>query len=339
MRRFLALVAGVGFLCTAAVRAQDDPGASFQEAQALMKEALQSKVASERASLEARQKYEQALSTLKGLKTLSPNWNADEVSKAAAECGKALAELTGDSTRAAGVAAAVKTAQGAAFIGHKKSKKYHRADCRYAVKASEGSRTYFNTREEAVAAGYSPCKTCKPDETGAAATSARPATEEKPEGASSKAARAPETPLSSGPFFGIASSKKVHRADCKWSKKVADKNKVFFAAYADAVKEGYSPCKLCRPDEAPGTAPVSASGGPATAPAAVESQTSPAAEGGAPAAKAAPAGKYVASSNGKTFHRADCAWAKGIDPSALVTYKTKEEAIAAGKKPCRICKP
>jgi micrococcal nuclease len=50
-------------------------------------------------------------------------------------------------------------------------------------------------------------------------------------------------------------------------------------------------------------------------------------------------GKFVAGSNGKTFHRSDCAWAKGIDPSALVNYKTREEATAAGKKPCRICKP
>ena len=330
MTKLLALVAGSGLLCAAAVRAQDDPGASFQGAQALMKEALQAKVASERASLEARQKYEQALSALKGLKTLSPNWNADEVSKAAAECGKALTELTGDSTHAAGVAAAAKTAPAAAFIGHKKSKKYHRSDCRYAVKASEGSRIYFSTREEAVAAGYSPCKACKPDETGSTATSARATMEEKPAGPASRTVSAAETPATTGPFFGIASSRKVHRSDCKWSKKVADKNKVFFATYADAMREGYAPCKLCRPDEAPASA---------SAPPAAETQSTTAPEASAPSAKAPATGKFVASSNGKTFHRSDCAWAKGIDPGALMTYKTKEEAIAAGKKPCRICKP
>ena len=64
MRRYLALIAAGGALCAAAVRAQEDPGAGFQEARRLMREALQAKVASERASLEARQKYEQALSCL-----------------------------------------------------------------------------------------------------------------------------------------------------------------------------------------------------------------------------------------------------------------------------------
>lgn len=299
-------------LCVTAVRAQEDPDASFKEAKGLMKEALQAKVASERSSLEARQKYEQALSSLKGLMVLSPNWNSDEVARAAEECQKALAQLTGDASR---TAAASKAAPAPAFVGHRKTKKYHKPECRYVQKVAEGSRIFFSSREEAETAGFTACKSCKPNE-GAASRAAE-----------SAGAEAVEKGLASGPFFGIPSSKKVHRADCKWSKKVADKNKVFFASCADALKAGYSPCKLCRPDEtqAPAAAPPAAETPQAAAPAA------------APPAPAA-AGAYVASTNGKTFHRAECAWAKGIDPSALVSYKTKEEA-AAGKKPCRICKP
>ena len=49
--------------------------------------------------------------------------------------------------------------------------------------------------------------------------------------------------------------------------------------------------------------------------------------------------KYVASKNSKVFHKATCSSAKRIKPGNLVTYKTREEAIQAGKRPCKICKP
>ena len=49
--------------------------------------------------------------------------------------------------------------------------------------------------------------------------------------------------------------------------------------------------------------------------------------------------KYVASKNSKVFHKATCSSAKRINPGNLVTYKTREEAIQAGKRPCKICKP
>jgi len=49
--------------------------------------------------------------------------------------------------------------------------------------------------------------------------------------------------------------------------------------------------------------------------------------------------KYVASKNSKVFHRADCSSAKRISPENLVGYKTRDEAIKAGKRPCKICKP
>jgi hypothetical protein len=49
--------------------------------------------------------------------------------------------------------------------------------------------------------------------------------------------------------------------------------------------------------------------------------------------------KYVASKNGEVFHTPNCRSAKRISPENLVVYKTREEAIKAGKRPCKVCKP
>jgi len=49
--------------------------------------------------------------------------------------------------------------------------------------------------------------------------------------------------------------------------------------------------------------------------------------------------KYVASKNSKVFHRPGCRWAGRIKPENLVGYESREEAIKAGKRPCKVCKP
>ena len=49
--------------------------------------------------------------------------------------------------------------------------------------------------------------------------------------------------------------------------------------------------------------------------------------------------KYVSSKNSKVFHIPDCTSAKRIKPENLITYNSKDEAINAGKRPCKICKP
>jgi len=49
--------------------------------------------------------------------------------------------------------------------------------------------------------------------------------------------------------------------------------------------------------------------------------------------------KYVASKNSKVFHKPDCTWAQRIAPKNLVGYTSRTEAIKAGKRPCKICKP
>jgi hypothetical protein len=48
---------------------------------------------------------------------------------------------------------------------------------------------------------------------------------------------------------------------------------------------------------------------------------------------------YVASKNSSVFHRADCRMARNISEGNLVTYNSRDEAIAAGKRPCKTCNP
>ncbi len=49
--------------------------------------------------------------------------------------------------------------------------------------------------------------------------------------------------------------------------------------------------------------------------------------------------KYVASRTSKVFHRTDCKWAKRISPKNFMGFKTREEAIRSGRRPCRSCGP
>jgi TolB-like protein len=57
------------------------------------------------------------------------------------------------------------------------------------------------------------------------------------------------------------------------------------------------------------------------------------------ASRKVPAGQYWSSKMAGLFHRADCARVNKIKPISLVIYKTREDAIAVGRKPCRDCQP
>jgi len=49
--------------------------------------------------------------------------------------------------------------------------------------------------------------------------------------------------------------------------------------------------------------------------------------------------KYVASKSSSVFHKPECRWAKNISEANLVIYTSKDEAIKAGKRPCKTCNP
>ena len=48
---------------------------------------------------------------------------------------------------------------------------------------------------------------------------------------------------------------------------------------------------------------------------------------------------YVSSKNSQVFHRPNCRSVKRIKPENLVGYNSRDEAIQAGKRPCKVCKP
>ena len=49
--------------------------------------------------------------------------------------------------------------------------------------------------------------------------------------------------------------------------------------------------------------------------------------------------KYVSSKNSQVFHSPECRSAKRIKPENLIGYNSRDEAIQAGKRPCKVCKP
>jgi hypothetical protein len=51
------------------------------------------------------------------------------------------------------------------------------------------------------------------------------------------------------------------------------------------------------------------------------------------------AGPFVASKSSSVFHRSECRWVRNIAARNRVTYATRAEAVQAGKRPCKTCKP
>ena len=49
--------------------------------------------------------------------------------------------------------------------------------------------------------------------------------------------------------------------------------------------------------------------------------------------------KYAASKNSDVFHYFSCSYVATITPKNLIRFKTREEAIASGRRPCKKCKP
>jgi len=72
-------------------------------------------------------------------------------------------EVSNDAAgKKAPVAMAGKESENGKFMGSITSKKYHRLDCRYALKIKPENRIYFQSIEDAKVQGYLPCKTCAP---------------------------------------------------------------------------------------------------------------------------------------------------------------------------------
>lgn len=58
--------------------------------------------------------------------------------------------------------ASVATVLAANYVGNANSGKFHYANCSFVGRMNPDNRVEFNTREEAINAGYIPCKRCQP---------------------------------------------------------------------------------------------------------------------------------------------------------------------------------
>ena len=100
---------------------------------------------------------DQALEESAAQKRPSEDATADKTSRAAAgEKGKPAAGA--ESLQASQSS----QQEGGMLVGSITSKKYHRPDCRYAIKIKADNRIYFQSGEDAERQGYLPCKFCSP---------------------------------------------------------------------------------------------------------------------------------------------------------------------------------
>jgi uncharacterized small protein (DUF1192 family) len=60
---------------------------------------------------------------------------------------------------------------------------------------------------------------------------------------------APTTPATAkGSYYiGNFNSRKFHRPDCKWAKKISPANRLVFKSRQDVINQGYQACKVCKP--------------------------------------------------------------------------------------------
>ncbi|MDN5363982.1 MAG: micrococcal nuclease [Eubacteriales bacterium] len=49
--------------------------------------------------------------------------------------------------------------------------------------------------------------------------------------------------------------------------------------------------------------------------------------------------KYIGNIRSRIFHRPDCQWAQKIALRNRVEFKSREEALEAGYRPCNVCSP
>ncbi len=101
-------------------------------------------------------------------------------------------------------------------------------------------------------------------------------------------------------YVASKGSDKYHLSDCGIAKNIKADNKVCFVAQEEAVKAGYAPCGVCKPDKNV---------------------------------------LVVASKGSDKYHLPGCGIAKSIKPENKIEFKSPAEAAKAGYSPCGVCKP
>ena len=110
-------------------------------------------------------------------------------------------------------------AQDAGFAASKGGEKYHYTTCGIAKKIAPDKLVKLASADEAVKAGYKPCKTCNP-------------------------------PPSSDALVASKGSGKYHKQGCRLAANILPDNKMYFKDRAEAEKVEYKPCQVCLKDKA-----------------------------------------------------------------------------------------
>ncbi|MGC8843490.1 MAG: thermonuclease family protein [bacterium] len=108
------------------------------------------------------------------------------------------------------------------YIVDKSKGIYHKPDCPL-VKEIESKNKVEMPAEEIIKRGYKPCDVCLP--------LASPSPIEK----------------ENYQYVGNKSSMKFHKLNCPWAKRISEQNRVYFKTRDEAIKQGFTPCKVCNP--------------------------------------------------------------------------------------------
>ncbi|MFH0753056.1 MAG: hypothetical protein V2A70_00650 [Candidatus Omnitrophota bacterium] len=100
------------------------------------------------------------------------------------------------------------------YVAIKGREKFHTTICSVVKKMSTDKLVRFATPDEAVKAGYSPCKACNP-------------------------------PPSASALVVSKAGGKYHKQSCRMVAAMDPSNKVYYKDTAAAEKKGYKPCAIC----------------------------------------------------------------------------------------------
>lgn len=145
------------------------------------------------------------------------------------------------------------------YVLNTNTKKFHRPDCS-SVSSMKSKNRYDSTQsyEEITAAGYVPCKNCKPQPLSgnASATSTRSTTAVSTRSTSTASTRSTakaSVSAASQQNTGITyvlntNTKKFHLPGCSSVSAMKQKNRSDTSmSYEEVIRQGYEPCKKCNP--------------------------------------------------------------------------------------------
>ena len=145
------------------------------------------------------------------------------------------------------------------YVLNTNTKKFHRPDCS-SVSSMKSKNRYDSTQsyEEITAAGYVPCKNCKPQPLSgnASATSTRNTSAVSTRSASTASTRSTakaSVSAASQQNTGITyvlntNTKKFHLPGCSSVSAMKQKNRSDTSmSYEEVIRQGYEPCKKCNP--------------------------------------------------------------------------------------------